>query len=80
MIRTRKKRKETAAQFQNLNVDNDVEILAEEGFTSIEEIALCEIEELEDINGFDKELVVELRKRAIMNTKSNKKRLMTRIH
>ena len=62
-----KEEEETAAKFQkNLNVDNDVaKILAEEGFTSIDEIALCEIEEHEDINGFDKELVIELRKRAI---------------
>ena len=58
---------ETAAEFQqSLNVDNDVaKILAEEGFTSIDEIALCELEELEEINGFDKDLVIELRKRAI---------------
>jgi N utilization substance protein A len=57
---------ETAIKFQNdLNVDNDVaKILAEEGFTSIEEIALCEIEELENINGFDTDLINELRKRA----------------
>ena len=62
-----KEEEETAAKFQkDLNVDNDVaKILAEEGFTSIDEIALCEIDELEDINGFDKELVNELRKRAI---------------
>ena len=62
-----KEEEETAAKFQkNLNVDNDVaKILAEEGFTSVDEIALCEIEELENINGFDKELVSELRKRAI---------------
>tara|TARA_B100001063_G_C16758990_1_gene554860 strand:+ start:581 stop:2086 length:1506 start_codon:yes stop_codon:yes gene_type:complete len=61
-----KEEEETATKFQNeLNVDNDVaKILAEEGFTSIEEIALCEIEELEDINGFDADLVSELRKRA----------------
>ena len=41
MIRT-KEEEETAAKFQkNLNVDNDVaKILAEEGFTSIDEIAL----------------------------------------
>ena len=58
---------ETAAEFQqSLNVDNDVaKILAEEGFSSIDEIALCELEELEEINGFDKDLVIELRKRAI---------------
>ena len=62
-----KEEEETAAKFQkDLNVDNDVaKILAEEGFSSIDEIALCEIDELEDINGFDKELVNELRKRAI---------------
>jgi len=62
-----KEEEETAAKFQkNLNVDNDVaKILAEEGFTSVDEIALCEIEELENINGFDRELVSELRKRAI---------------
>jgi N utilization substance protein A len=61
-----KEEEETATKFQNeLNVDNDVaKILAEEGFTSIEEIALCEIEELENINGFDIDLVNELRKRA----------------
>lgn len=61
-----KEEEETAIKFQNsLNVDNDVaKILAEEGFTSIEEIALCEIEELEEIDGFDQELVQELRKRA----------------
>ena len=61
-----KEEEETATKFQNeLNVDNDVaKILAEEGFTSIEEIALCEIEELENINGFDTDLVNELRKRA----------------
>ena len=61
-----KEEEETATKFQDeLNVDNDVaKILAEEGFTSIEEIALCEIEELENINGFDTDLVNELRKRA----------------
>ena len=61
-----KEEEETAIKFQNeLNVDNDVaKILAEEGFTSIEEIALCEIEEIESISGFDSDLVNELRKRA----------------
>ena len=63
-----------------MNVDNDVaKILAEEGFTSIDEIALCEIEELEEINGFDKELVNELRKGLLMNMKSNKRKLMIKI-
>ena len=62
-----KEEEETAIKFQNeLNVDNDVaKILAEEGFSSIDEIALCEIDELEEINGFDSDLVSELRKRAV---------------
>jgi N utilization substance protein A len=62
-----KEEEETASKFQNeLNADNDVaKILAEEGFTTIDEIALCEIEELENISGFDGDLVNELRKRAI---------------
>ena len=62
-----KEEEETARKFQvELNVDNDVaKILAEEGFSSIDEIALCEIEELQEINGFDADLVNELRKRAI---------------
>ena len=62
-----KEEEETATKFQvELNVDNDVaKILAEEGFSSIDEIALCEIEELKEINGFDDDLVNELRKRAI---------------
>ena len=62
-----KEEEETATKFQvELNVDNDVaKILAEEGFSSIDEIALCEIEELQEINGFDDDLVNELRKRAI---------------
>ena len=40
-----KEEEETASKFQDeLNVDNDVaKILAEEGFTTIDEIALCEI-------------------------------------
>jgi N utilization substance protein A len=62
-----KEEEEMATKFQvELNVDNDVaKILAEEGFSSIDEIALCEIEELQEINGFDTDLVNELRKRAI---------------
>ena len=62
-----KEEEETAIMFQNeLNVDNDVaKILAEEGFSNIDEIALCEIQELQEISGFDTDLVDELRKRAI---------------
>ena len=72
---------ETAATFQkNLNVDNDVaKILAEEGFTNIDEIALCDIEELEEINGFDKELVNELRKRAVDEYEKQQKEINDKI-
>ena len=72
-----KEEEETATKFQvELNVDNDVaKILAEEGFSSIDEIALCEIEELEEINGFDSDLVNELRKRAIDEYNKKQKEL-----
>ena len=39
-------------------------VLAEEGFTSIEEVAYVPIDELRAIEGFDEELVEELRTRA----------------
>lgn len=49
----------------DLNVDRDVaEVLSREGFSSIDEIAYCAIEELSSIEDFDTELVDELRKRA----------------
>tara|TARA_B100000029_G_scaffold514575_1_gene617957 strand:- start:820 stop:2328 length:1509 start_codon:yes stop_codon:yes gene_type:complete len=51
---------------ENLNVDSDVaEVLANEGFTSIDEIALCDIQELNDLEEFDTDLVEEIRKRAL---------------
>jgi N utilization substance protein A len=48
-----------------LSVDEDVAaVLAEEGFTSLEEIAYVPIEEMTTIEGFDEEIVTELRNRA----------------
>lgn len=48
-----------------LGVDDEVaQILAEEGFTSLEEIAYVPLPEMLDIDGFDKELVETLRERA----------------
>ncbi len=50
---------------EQLNIDKDVaEILAMEGFTSLEEIAFVPVAELLDIEEFDEELVDELRQRA----------------
>ena len=48
-----------------LDVDTDVaELLVEEGFTSMEEIAYVPIEEMLAIEGFDEEVVEQLRTRA----------------
>jgi len=48
-----------------LSVDEDVaSLLAQEGFSNIEEIAYVPIDELEEIEGFDDKLVAELRERA----------------
>ncbi|PIE39394.1 MAG: transcription termination/antitermination protein NusA [Gammaproteobacteria bacterium] len=50
---------------EQLDVDQEVaEILAEEGFTSLEEVAYVPIEEMTDIEGFDEEIAEELRARA----------------
>ncbi|MCC2666440.1 MAG: nusA [Gammaproteobacteria bacterium] len=52
--------------FKNkLGVDDDIaEILAEEGFTSLEEIAYVPLQEMLEIEGFDQPLVEALRERA----------------
>ncbi len=48
-----------------LEVDEDVAtVLVEEGFTSIDEVAYVPIEEMTAIEGFDEEIVEELRNRA----------------
>jgi len=50
---------------EQLQVDEDVAgLLIEEGFTSLEEIAYVPIKELLEIEGFDEEIVNELRARA----------------
>ena len=50
---------------EQLDVDEDVAIvLVEEGFTTLEEIAYVPIEEMVAIEGFDQEMVEELRSRA----------------
>ncbi len=50
---------------QQLDVDEDVAIvLVEEGFTTLEEVAYVPIEEMIAIEGFDEDIVEELRSRA----------------
>jgi N utilization substance protein A len=50
---------------KNLDVDEDVaSILAQEGFSTIEELAYVPVSELSNIEAFDEELVKELRNRA----------------
>lgn len=50
---------------QYLDVDEDVaEILVDEGFTSLEQIAYVPVEDMLEIDGFDEELIEELRNRA----------------
>jgi N utilization substance protein A len=48
-----------------LDINDEIaEILVEEGFTSIEEVAYVPLEELMGVDGFDEEIAEELRSRA----------------
>ncbi len=50
---------------ESLDVDQDVaEVLVDEGFTSLEEVAYVPLEEIANIDGFDEEIAEELRDRA----------------
>ena len=65
----------SALFMSELNVDQDVaDVLAKEGFSSIDEIAFCSMDEFNSIEDFDIELINELRKRSleIIETKKNK--------
>ena len=60
---------------QELNVDQDVaDVLAREGFSSIDEVAYCSLDEFKSIEDFDEDLISELRKRAaeIIESKKDK--------
>ena len=58
---------------EELNVDQDVaDVLAREGFSSIDEVAYCSMDEFNSIEDFDEELVLELRKRAVEKIEANK--------
>ena len=61
---------------EELNVDQDVaDVLAKEGFSSINEIAYCSQDEFNSIEDFDDEIVQELRKRALENLEEKKSKL-----
>jgi N utilization substance protein A len=50
---------------EHLDIDDDVaEVLVDEGFTSLEEVAYVPLEEMMAIDGFDEEIAEELRARA----------------
>ena len=50
---------------RDLDVDQDVaELLVEEGFSTLEEVAYVEVEEMLAIEGFDEDIAEELRRRA----------------
>ncbi len=50
---------------ENLDVDKDLaDVLVQEGFTSLEDVAYAPVEDMLAIEGFDKEIVEELRNRA----------------
>ena len=60
---------------EELNVDQDVaDVLAREGFSSIDEVAYCSLDEFKSIEDFDEDLISELRKRAaeIIESKKDK--------
>ncbi len=55
----------TRVFMESLNVDEVVgQLLASEGFTSVEELAMVDLKELAGIEGFDEETAQELQNRA----------------
>ena len=70
LCRTKGQKEEEVGRFvdnfvEALDVDEELaNELVEEGFTSLEEIAYVPLEEMVAIDGFDEDLVEELRKRA----------------
>lgn len=58
---------ETLTEFfkEHLEVDDDVAgVLVEEGFTSLQEVAYVPVDEFANIEGFDEDIISELRERA----------------
>jgi N utilization substance protein A len=63
--RQREFRELTRMFMDNLNVEEVIaQLLATEGFTSVEDIAFADAEELAEIEGFDEEIAAALKERA----------------
>ena len=61
---------------ESLDVDDVIaHLMVAEGFTSIDEIANSSVEELNNIEGFDKELAEELKSRALVFVKNDNERI-----
>ena len=61
---------------ESLDVDDVIaHLMVAEGFTSIDEIANSTVEELNNIEGFDKELAEELKSRALVFVKNENERV-----
>jgi N utilization substance protein A len=61
---------------ESLDVDEVIgHLLAAEGFTSVEEVADCDLEDLSSIEGFDESVAQELHARAVVAVKEKKKRI-----
>jgi N utilization substance protein A len=59
-------RKRTGLFVEGLDVDDVIAgLLVQEGFTTVEEIAAVEDEELASIEGFDENIAIELKRRAV---------------
>ncbi|MCA8930078.1 MAG: transcription termination/antitermination protein NusA, partial [Alphaproteobacteria bacterium] len=70
----------TQAFIEDLDVDDVIaHLLVAEGFSSVEEIAFVELDELTEIEGFDEEIAEELRRRAQDFVLAEQERLTQRI-
>ena len=73
-------RQRTQAFIDSLDVDDVIaHLLVAEGFTSVEEVAFVELEELTEIEGFDEEIAEELQRRAQDYILAEQERLTQRI-
>ena len=76
--------KESEAQIKLFQDDLDVDemlaqLLCNEGFTTIDEVAYIDLSEFTAIEGFDEDLALELQKRALEAVERNHKKINTQI-
>ena len=64
----------------SLDVDDVIaHLLVTEGFTSVDEVAFVPLEELTDIEGFEEDIVAELKARATVYIEEENKKIMARL-